>query len=107
MIEDEKLLVAELKQRFPSARPRLIELAVEAISLHADKNNDYHGGGSGGEFASLGLVGRLHDLTRKIGRLHNFIVRGGRQMTKENLRDTSLDLAVYALLMTEDLEREK
>jgi hypothetical protein len=96
-------LKAELKTALRTARPGFVELAVDAMALHAQKNNDYT---NGKEFASLGLTGRFCDICRKVNRLHTLIIVGKRRMSKESQRDTALDLAVYALLLAEDLERD-
>ena len=96
--------VCSIEERFRGARPRVVELAFEALELHAKKNNDYTGNGP--EYLSMGLHGRLCDVLRKVNRLHTFVVKGVRNMVPETLKDTAIDLAVYALLLAEDLERK-
>ena len=96
-------IVVQLKRALPTARPRIIELAANALVLHARKNNDY----AGGEFASLGMLGKMADICRKVDRLHSLIIKGNRAMVKESRIDTAIDLAVFALLMAEALEKEE
>jgi len=99
-------LTDAILELYPTARPKFIEIVLDAIEIHAKKNNDYNGGGSVDIFYNMfGLNGRFYDIWRKVQRLHSIIISKTKVMVKESAIDTAKDLGNYAFLLAEDIER--
>lgn len=95
----------ELKKNFPTARPRLIEILIDTIDLHARKNNDYNGNME--LYRATGVKGRFCDIWRKVIRMFNAIMLDTKMVVNENLLETCDDNIVYTALLREELENEK
>ena len=78
-------------------------LAAEARNLFAKKSNDY-----GGDVCDeLGLKSRFVDIWRKARRLKTLVWEGKPRLLKEeSIRDNVLDLAIYCIMMTSQLDRD-
>ncbi len=95
--------VLELRKAYPTARPEFIDVLIEALETHAKKNNDYNG--SAPLFPATG-ESLYFDIRRKFGRLHNIIQSNEDPMVDESIKDTALDLGVYAFLLVEELRKK-
>lgn len=95
----------KLKEIYPTARPRLIEILFEVLELHARKNNDYNGNMD--LYRATGVIGRFCDIWRKVIRMFNAIVLNTNMVVDENLIETGKDSIVYHALLVEELEWEK
>ena len=94
-----------LLEKFPTARPGLVSVLVDALDIHARKNHDYNGKLAEKDPSTFELHGKFFDIRRKYNRLLNAIEGNGVTMVNENLEDTALDLGVYAFLMAEYIGR--
>lgn len=95
-------IVNLLQKDFPNARPGYLEVVVQAIELHAKKNNDYNG--SKPLFAERPTLQEMfYDIKRKYSRLHHLIMGGTDPQVDEKLEDTALDLGNYGFLLAEDI----
>lgn len=95
----------ELIEAFPTARPRLIQIFIDTIDLHARKNNDYNGNMD--LYRATGVVGRFCDIWRKVIRMFNAIILETKLVVDENLKETGKDMMVYDALLVEELEIEE
>lgn len=94
-------LLAEL---YPTARPGFVEILIDALELHSRKNNDYNGGKSNPiEIGKIEMISKFLDVRRKYSRLHHMIAEENEMKVDEKLEDTAIDLAVYAILLTEQI----
>ena len=84
-----ELIIQRVKELFPSARPRLIEILFHCIGLHAMKNNDYNGNMD--LYRATGVRGRFCDIWRKVIRMFNAIMLNTEMVVNENLIETSND----------------
>lgn len=97
-----KTIEEELIKLYPHARPRLIQIFLECIELHAKKTHDYNG--KMDLYRATGVKGRFCDIWRKVIRLFNAIMNENKMMVDESLKDTANDLIVYSALLIEELE---
>lgn len=93
---------------FPTARPGFIETLVDALELHAKKNNDYNGEFQKAmEISKFETMSKFADVRRKYSRLYHLIAEEKEMKVDEQLKDTAIDLGVYAFLLTEYLNALK
>ena len=82
------------------------EIAEEIVSLHERKNADY-GNAFGRSFEKWGLVTALIRLGDKMNRLESLYRNGTAKVDDESVRDTLVDLAAYAMMTIEELDRDE
>jgi len=107
--------VEKLKKLFPTARPGMIEVFMEALELHARKNSDYNNGIIDGSNSysdnriiinnDFELVAKFCDIRRKYARLQNAIVNKREMKVDEKLEDTAIDLLVYSGMFLEFIKK--
>jgi len=103
--------IKKLEKTFPTARPGFIKVLMEALELHAKKNNDYNSGetkkpqtytdGQSKMNSDFELIAKFCDIRRKYSRLYNSIVNKREMKVDEKLEDTTIDLLVYSALFLE------
>lgn len=93
--------------------PRFYQILDEMAQLHSDKNHDYSGEDPLSNFKmceKMGISaweGILIRISDKWSRLLNFVKTKKFLVKTESVRDTLLDLAVYAILCIILLEEDK
>jgi len=107
----------KLKKLFSTARPGVIKVFIEALELHAKKNNDYNNGIIDNSNTyndnriitnnDFELVAKFCDIRRKYARLQNVIVNKREMKVDEKLEDTAIDLLVYSALFLEHIKTIK
>ena len=97
-------IVNLLQKDFPEARYGFIKILIQALELHAKKNNDYNGK----KVLFPATVESLYyDVKRKFGRLYNIIEQETQVQVDEKLEDTVIDLGNYAFLLAEEMHNNK
>ena len=79
------------------------DICAELNDLYSRKNADY-GDSFGETFRKLGVISAVTRITDEINRLQSLCVRVA-QVPDESVRDTLLDLANYAIMSVNELER--
>lgn len=103
-----KGIVQKLSEIYPTARPGFINVLIDALELHARKNNDYNGTKIDKiPFTTFETMAKMADVRRKYSRLYHLLAENVEPKVDENLEDTVIDLGVYAFLLLEYLREAK
>lgn len=79
-------------------------IATEIADLYERKNADY-GDSFGRSVEKYGLISALTRISDKFNRLESLILKNVEaQVCTESLRDTALDLAAYAIMLTIEIK---
>ena len=89
-----------LQTAYPTARTGFIKVVVDALELHAKKNNDYNGKTEVLTINKFETMAKFADVRRKYSRLYHLIAEEAEMKVDEQLEDTAIDLGVYAFLLT-------
>lgn len=81
------------------------KIAEDMVSLHERKNADY-GNAFGKSFEEFGLVASAIRLTDKLSRFKQ-LCRQPAQVKDESIKDTLIDMAAYAIMTIEEMERQE
>jgi len=83
------------------------EICKGLNDLYARKNTDY-GNSFGDTYKELGIVSAITRITDKTNRLKSLCKPGTtRKVTDENIRDTLLDLANYAIMTVVEMDAQE
>lgn len=77
----------------------------EMADLHAKKNADY-GNAFADSFREFGMVSAVIRMNDKMNRL-KALTKQDAQVKTESIRDTLIDLACYAVMTIEELDKQK
>ena len=90
-----------LQEQYPDARPGFILMVTRLLELHANKNHDYNGKNQEDIISEFETAAKFADVRRKFSRLYHAIAEKNDLKVNESMRETSIDLAVYAILFAE------
>lgn len=99
-----------------SASPRYLELLQQMADLHVRKSADYAGADNPDTFANFrhaelfgitALLGCMIRLSDKYVRVANLMRNPANEQCAENIKDTLMDLAAYALIAICLLEEQE
>lgn len=82
---------------------KFTEICNEMCELHNRKNADY-GGAFEDSYKEFGLVSPVIRLNDKLNRLKS-LIKQEQQVKEESIRDTLIDLACYAVMTIEQLDK--
>lgn len=81
------------------------QLATEMVQLQRRKNEDY-GNAFAKSFAKFGMVAPAVRLNDKLARFER-LMSAEAKVNDEGIKDTLIDLAAYALMTIEELEKQE
>lgn len=81
---------------------RFIDLTLEMKNIYQNKNSDY-GDSFGETYEKLGLISAVTRISDKTNRLQSLCIND-QKVKDENIRDTLMDLANYAVMSVIELD---